>query len=88
MYFACVHICILHVCLVPAEARRGPQVPWNRSGCWEWGLGPQEEKPPLQPSSTVFPKLTFCGVLYFLWQTLSSGKELSQGTTLHCVTIL
>ena len=52
MYCLCIW-CVLHVCLVPAEVRRGCQVPWNWSymhGCkpsfgyWVLSLGSLKEQ--------------------------------------------
>lgn len=40
----------LHVCMVPAEVRRGCWMPWNWSyrwqpyGCWELNMGPLQEQ--------------------------------------------
>lgn len=32
-FSACLHVSAAHVCLVPAEVRRGQHLPWNWSVC-------------------------------------------------------
>lgn len=43
--FACMYVCVPHVCLVPMEVRRGPQTPWVCSHrlLWatQWVLRPE-----------------------------------------------
>lgn len=34
--FACVYVCVSHVCLVPIQASRRYQIPWNWSCRWSW----------------------------------------------------
>lgn len=44
--FACRHIRTPYACLVPTEARTGVTEGWELlCGCWEFKLGPLEEKP-------------------------------------------
>lgn len=35
-YFICMHVCVLHACLMPTEARKRYQTTWNWSYGWFW----------------------------------------------------
>ena len=85
----CLHVCTLLLCLVPLEARRRQQIPWNwsyRQLCWccESNPGPLEEQsvftvaqPPLQTFMPMFlrPSLTKPRAHWFSWTGLLAGPK-------------
>lgn len=72
--FVCMYICMPHAYLVPREARRGHQIPWNwvtdncelLCGCQEPDLGLLQEKPALNIRAISLGHCT-CIFFFFLF---------------------